>query len=83
MTTIRLPSNIEKQLDLIAKYEHKTKSDIIKKALIEYLMKINNNESFAYEIGKDFFGKYGSGESERSMNYKKIIKEKISGKINH
>ncbi|MBN2546358.1 MAG: CopG family transcriptional regulator [Spirochaetes bacterium] len=80
MTTIRLPDEIEKNIEKIAEFEHKTKSDIIKIALKEYLEKFNNQLS-AYELGKDLFGKYGSGETSNSRNYKKIIKGKINDKI--
>jgi len=34
----------------------------------------------SYEIGKAYFGKYGSGNGNLSRNYKKILKRKLNGK---
>jgi len=34
----------------------------------------------SYEIGKNYFGKYGSGNGSLSQNYKKILKRKLNGK---
>ncbi|GHU48775.1 hypothetical protein FACS1894200_06480 [Spirochaetia bacterium] len=34
----------------------------------------------SYELGKDVFGKYGSGRSDLSVNYKALLKDKIRAK---
>lgn len=36
-----------------------------------------------YQLGKDLFGKYGSGKGNLSQDYKKILKEKLRGKYAH
>ena len=82
MTTIRLPQEIEKNIENIAKNEHKTKSDIIKIALREYLKQYKNQLS-PYELGKDLFGKYNSGFKDNSKNYKQKIKDTIRDKISN
>ncbi len=82
MTSIRLPSDVETKLAAIAKSEKTTKSDIIKKALASYLESYFITTS-PYELGKDLFGNYGSGQSILSTEYKKMIKEKIHAKHSH
>ena len=82
MISIRLPIDMENKLNNISKQEHITKTEIIRKAIQNYL-----NEYFEsvnpYEAGKDLFGKYGSGESDNSKNYKSKIKDKIRAKHTH
>ena len=39
-----------------------------------------NSSLTPYQLGKDLFGKYGSGKSTLSQDYKKILKEKLRGK---
>ena len=34
----------------------------------------------SYELGKDVFGKYGSGRSDLSVNYKTLLKDMIRAK---
>jgi predicted DNA-binding protein len=82
MTTIRLSNDIENILKNIAKNEHKSKSEIIKLALLKYFENYNDNLS-PYTLGKDFFGKYGSGKKDNSQNYKNKLKEKIGAKLSH
>jgi len=82
MTSIRLPADIEMKLAEIAKLEKRTKSDIIKEALNSYLENYFTRSS-PYDLGKDLFGNYGSGQSNLSTDYKKLIKEKIHAKHSH
>ncbi len=82
MTTIRLPLDLEKNLKKIADNENLSKSEIIKKALENYVSNYYNKIS-PYELGKNFFGKYGSGESNNSKKYKQKLKDKIGDKINY
>ena len=65
MITIRLPEEIESQLELITTLEHKTKTEIMRSALSEYLGK-RLPEKSAYELGKDFFGKHSSDNGDLS-----------------
>ena len=82
MTSIRLPNEIENNLSDIAKTEHKTKSEIIKIAVKKYIKEYYNKVT-PYELGKDFFGKYGSTENDNSINYKNKIKDRISDKFSN
>lgn len=78
MTSVRLPTEIEKELEVYSMASHKSKSDIIKEALIKYLDAVRE-EKDSYELGKEFFGKRGSGNIT-PRDYKAEVKEKIRAK---
>jgi len=75
MVSIRLDPEMEKRLAILAKELHMSKSQIIKEALRYYL-----ETKSPYELGKDLFGRYASGESDRSVTYKQRLKRKIGEK---
>jgi len=79
MRSVRLPDKIEKELENLSSQKNVSRSEIIKEALTEYIAreKISNSP---YESGKDYFGKRGSGDRDRSTRYKSKIKEKIREK---
>jgi len=79
MISLRLPKTLETKLNQVSKKEDRTKSDIIKELLEDYLLSYNSPQN-AYEMGKEYFGKVKSGRSDGSVNYKKIIKDKIKQK---
>ena len=81
MTTVRLPPDIEQKLQSMSITQHKSKSELIKEAL-ERFFSIEDSRKDSYEIGKDIFGKFGSGQSNLSHDYKQILKEKIRAKHN-
>lgn len=81
MTTVRLNKDIDSKLSMLIEIEKSSKSEIIKKAIIEYYNQ-HVQEKSSYEIGKDLFGKYGNEEST-SENYKKKVKEKLNEKHTH
>jgi predicted DNA-binding protein len=76
MTTVRLPLDIDMRLTMLTKARQKTKSQLIKEILESFFTSQENEES-SYELGKDLFGRYGSGNGNLSKDYKKIIKEKL------
>jgi len=82
MITIRLPEDEEARLKRISTAENTSKSEIVKRALRSYF-----NDYFQkatpYDLGKDLFGKYGSGSGNLARDYKKIIKEKLNAKSSH
>ncbi len=81
MTTVRLPDDIEKRLASLSRTKKKTKSELIKEALEQFFYQ-QGNEKDSYELGKEYFGQYGSGKGNLSVEYKKLIKEKINAKRN-
>ncbi len=81
MTTVRLPSEIEQRLEILSRQKHKSKSEIIKEAL-ERLFYQEESEKDSYELGKELFGRYGSGDGSLSVTYKERIKGKLNAKLN-
>lgn len=79
MRSVRLPEDIDKELESLANQKKVSRSDIIKEALVEYMAK-EKKYSKPFEIGVRYFGKHGSGERDRSTTYKSRIKSKIRDK---
>jgi predicted DNA-binding protein len=81
MTTVRLPIEIEQRLEILARKKHKSKTDLIREAL-EKLFIQEESEKDSYELGEEYFGKYGSGDGSLSITYKDKLKDKINAKLN-
>ncbi len=82
MVTIRLPDEMEAQLEVLTNLDNTTKTEVIRTALSEYIEK-HLLEKSSYELGKDLFGKYSSDESDRSVSYKERIRKIIHEKYSH
>lgn len=80
MTTVRLPVEYEQRLNFLSTVKKKNKSDLIKEAL-DMLFHNEEMEIDSYELGKEYFGKYGSGNSSLSVSYKQKIKDFLHGKL--
>lgn len=76
MTSARLSYELEEKLDALSRAKSITKSDMVKEALVEYITQEEVGRS-SWELGRDFFGKYGSGDGRLSTDYKNRLKEKI------
>ncbi|MDD2641280.1 MAG: hypothetical protein PHS65_09870 [Arcobacteraceae bacterium] len=85
MVSVRLDEHIENQLTFLAQQKHIPKSKVIKDALVYYfdMLKNDQNQKSAYELGSEFFGKYSSGRDDLSTTYKQKIKDKINAKNHH
>lgn len=79
MKSVRLPKELEEQLEALSSKTDKSHSVIIREALVEYIAK-EKSHSKPFETGKEYFGKHGSGDGDRSVTYKSRIKEKIRDK---
>lgn len=79
MKSVRLPKELEEQLEALSSKTDKSHSVIIREALVEYIEK-EKSHSKPFETGKEFFGKHGSGDGDRSVTYKTRIKEKVREK---
>jgi predicted DNA-binding protein len=79
MLALRLPFELEEKLEEVSNFQNKTKSELLRNALEEYLSKLENKNN-AFELGKEFFGKHGSGVSDNSVNYKKKLKDRLGAK---
>ncbi|GMO69641.1 MAG: hypothetical protein Ta2A_17820 [Treponemataceae bacterium] len=81
MVTARIPAAMEQRLTFFSNIRHTSKSELVKKALEEFLYKQEiMGDSLA--IGEPYFGKYGSGDTDRSVTYKQRIKDKLHAKRN-
>jgi len=82
MISIRLSKDLESKIDKLSKQENTTKSDIIKEALEKYITE-EEYKMKPYLLGKDLFGRYGSGKGDLSKTYKTKLKDKIGEKISN
>lgn len=82
MLTVRIDKNLEQRLQAQAEFENAPKSDIVKRAINEYL----NQHSLVktpYELGVGLFGGAGSGRSDLSRNYKQLLSDSLNEKHDH
>lgn len=79
MLSVRLPEKVEKKINKISEIEKITKTDIVTNALEKYICEYEK-KSNPYELGKDLFGKAGTGDEESSTTYKRKVSEKINAK---
>lgn len=79
MLTVRLSKDLESRLLAQAESEHAPKSEIVKRAIQEYI-ETRESQKSSYELGKHLFGCFDSGRTDLSKNYKKVLKEKLHAK---
>ncbi len=82
MISLRLPEELEIKLNEVSQVENVSKSTVIKNALSKYFDDFESKTS-PFDLGKDLFGKYGSGSTDLSKTYKLKIKEKLGEKHSH
>ncbi len=80
MTTVRLPFELEQRLEILAREKNKSKTDIIREALERFFHQEDAGKD-SYELGEEYFGKYGSGDGSLSVTYKARIKDRINAKL--
>ncbi|HHJ40423.1 MAG TPA: CopG family transcriptional regulator [Methylothermaceae bacterium] len=78
MITLRLDPKLERTINDAAHRLGLSKSELIRKSVTEYIDKLEKPSS--WELGKDIFGKYASGQDNLSKDRKALIKEKIRAK---
>lgn len=78
MITLRLDPKLEKTVNDIALRLGVSKSELIRKSLTEYIDRLDKPSP--WELGKDVFGKYASGQDNLSQDRKSLLKEKIKAK---
>jgi predicted DNA-binding protein len=81
ITTARLPVNTRNKLLALAKIKNKTKSEIIIQSLEMYYDR-EEGDIDSFSLGENVFGKYGSGDGDRSVTYKQRIKKKLLNRKN-
>ncbi len=79
MISLRLTAELESKLNKVSKNENVSKSEIIKRALVLFFAEYRKKHD-PFELGKDLFGKFGSGKGTLSRDYKKIFYGKLREK---
>jgi len=83
MIAVRLPKELEEELNRLSKKHNLTKTDIVKEALkIFFQAEKNKAQKTPYELGEALFGKYASGQENLSVTYKERLKGKLREKYN-
>lgn len=85
MISIRLNDELSLQLEQYCEQTQLSKSQLVKEALASYFagLQAENEKKSAFDLGADLFGKYSSGDGDRSLNYKQQLKEKLRAKSAH
>lgn len=82
MISVRLEPELEQRLTYLSEQRKISKSQIIKDSLGLYFQAIEaeQNASTAFQLGEGLFGRYSSGDSDRSVRHKQAIKNKLRAK---
>ncbi len=83
MLTVRLPDDLEAEVDRLASTERRTKTDIVKDTHLQQYIAAHQQKRSSYEMGQELFGTAVSGETSWSQTYKRRIKEKLREKHVH
>jgi metal-responsive CopG/Arc/MetJ family transcriptional regulator len=78
LITLRLDSKLEQTINNIAAQMGVSKSELIRKSIIEFISKLDKPS--AWELGSDVFGKYESTYESLSRDRKVLVKDKIKAK---
>jgi hypothetical protein len=78
--TIRLPAKLEADLRTRLGTRRAKLSDFVRDAIAEKLEREPAAPTSAYDLGKDIFGKHGSGRHDLSANRKAILSEALRAK---
>ena len=77
--SLRLDKGLEHELSRWARFGGTSKSDVIRSLISDFVKKKSTRRS-AWEIGRDVFGKVGSGKGNLSVDRRAILKEKLNAK---
>jgi hypothetical protein len=78
--TIRLPETLEAELRLRLDAEGVGLSEFVREAIAEKLAREAAGPPTAYELGKNLFGRCGSGRNDLRTNRKTILRELLRAK---
>jgi hypothetical protein len=77
---VDLEQGQEQQLNLFLQQHQLELSEFVKLAILDKLTQENKVINLPYELGKPVFGRFSSGDTERSVQRKQLIREKIHAK---
>ena len=78
MITLRLDKALKRAIDFRAKTEGVTRSEMIRKSLISYFNQSNALDPF--EAGKEYFGRFSSGNPDLSEQGETILRQRLNAK---
>ena len=78
MISLRLEEQMEKKLERQCRALGLSKSEVVRLSLQAFLD--NLKQATPYELGKDLFGAFSSGEGTRSTEKRKSVSSKIREK---
>ena len=78
MISLRLPSDLEKKLDIYAKSHGKNRSEVIKESINEFL-KVHIDES-PFSLGEELFGVESDSPKDLSAKRKTYLKDILEKK---
>jgi hypothetical protein len=84
MTKLQLPHETELKLKSVSKMRQTPPAALIEEALESFLcdkIPVEADMKDSYELGKPYFGKYGSGNGDLSTDYKKLLTGKLRAKL--
>lgn len=79
--SLRLDRTLEHDLAKLVKAEGVSKSTLVRSLIVEYVARKQGCPS-PWELGKDVFGRAGSGRRDLSTNRKAVLREKLRAKHN-
>ena len=80
--SVRFDDQLQRELAKAAKLEGLSKSEFIRRCVAEHLAG-TSHDRLPWELGKDLFGRTGSGRSDLAREHKKVFREKLHGKKSH
>jgi len=78
MISLRLDPQLEQSIVNLAQKMGLSKSEMIRTCINAFIAK--QKKPSAWEIGRDMFGQYGSGQTNLSTDRKQLLKAKIKAK---
>lgn len=78
--SIRLEERTEEALRQQIKAQNATLSAYVRDAILEKIARDQQQRPNPYELGKHVFGRFSSDRTDRSINRKAILKEKLREK---
>jgi predicted DNA-binding protein len=79
--SLRLDERLERELNKYARKLGKPKSELIRNLIADFVNKKANRLS-PWELGKEVFGREGSGRVNLAQDRKSVLKEKLHAKKN-
>ncbi|MBT8366586.1 MAG: ribbon-helix-helix domain-containing protein [Deltaproteobacteria bacterium] len=78
MISLSLDPELENSIQRADELLGISKSELIRKSVADYLSKLS--KPGPWELGKDYFGKYASGQTNLSADRKVLLKKRIMAK---